>query len=63
MPPSPNSDGKTWLDPEDDVSASRGIPVFKPSMEEFSDFEAYMEKINCWGLKSGIVKVIPPPEW
>ncbi|TFK25851.1 JmjC-domain-containing protein [Coprinopsis marcescibilis] len=63
LPPSPNSDGKTWLDPEDDPAASRGIPVFKPSMEEFQDFEAYMEKVNCWGMKSGIVKVIPPKEW
>ncbi|EAU83432.2 specific transcriptional repressor [Coprinopsis cinerea okayama7 len=63
LPPSPNSDGKTWLDPDDDPTASRGIPVFKPTMEEFEDFEAYMDKINCWGLKSGIVKVIPPKEW
>ncbi|KAH6904857.1 jumonji superfamily protein [Coprinopsis sp. MPI-PUGE-AT-0042] len=63
LPPSPRSDGKTWLDPNDDASASRGIPVFKPTMEEFADFEAYMEKVNCWGMRSGIVKVIPPKEW
>ncbi|KAI0065221.1 JmjC-domain-containing protein [Artomyces pyxidatus] len=63
FPPSPNSDGKTWLDPEDDPLASRGIPVFKPTMEEFRDFEGYMTKIECWGSRSGIVKVIPPKEW
>ncbi|KAF6752727.1 specific transcriptional repressor [Ephemerocybe angulata] len=63
FPPSPKSDGKTWLDPKDDPTASRGIPVFKPTMEQFKDFEAYMEKINCWGQRSGIVKVIPPKEW
>ena len=32
-------------------------------MEQFQDFEGYMEKINCWGQRSGIVKVIPPKEW
>ncbi|GLB42769.1 putative jmjN domain containing protein [Lyophyllum shimeji] len=63
LPPSPNSDGKTWLDPEDDPLAHRGIPVFKPTMEEFQDFEGYVTKIECWGMKSGIVKVIPPKEW
>lgn len=63
FPPSPKSDGKTWLDPKDDLNASRGIPVFKPTMEQFQDFEGYMEKINCWGQRSGIVKVIPPKEW
>ncbi|KAG6833173.1 hypothetical protein H0H87_010561 [Tephrocybe sp. NHM501043] len=63
LPPSPSSDGKTWLDPEDDPQAHRGIPVFKPTMEEFEDFEEYVTKIECWGMKSGIVKIIPPKEW
>lgn len=63
LPPSPNSDARPWLDPDDDPLAHRGIPVFKPSMDEFADFEGYMTKIECWGLKSGIVKVIPPKEW
>ncbi|KAF5378159.1 hypothetical protein D9615_007617 [Tricholomella constricta] len=63
LPPSPNSDGKTWLDPEDDPLAHRGIPVFKPTMEEFQDFEGYVSKLECWGSKSGIVKIIPPKEW
>ena len=63
FPPSHNSNGRTWLDPYDDPLASRGIPVFKPSMEEFQDFEAYMNKIEAWGMRSGIVKVIPPKEW
>ena len=61
--PSPSSDGKTWLDPADDPLAQRGIPVFKPTMAEFQDFEAYMNRVECWGTRSGIVKVIPPKEW
>ncbi|RDX44633.1 hypothetical protein OH76DRAFT_1408862 [Lentinus brumalis] len=63
LPPSPNSDGRTWLDPEDDPAALRGIPVFKPTMEEFQDFEGYMTKVEPWGMRSGIVKIIPPKEW
>ena len=62
-PPSPDSDGKTWLDPDDDPLAQRGIPVFKPTMNEFQDFEEYVKQIECWGSKSGVVKVIPPKEW
>jgi len=63
LPPSPHPDDRPWLDPDDDPLAHRGIPVFKPSMREFADFEAYVTQIECWGLRSGIVKVIPPQEW
>ncbi len=63
LPLSPHSDGRTWLDPADDPLAQRGIPVFKPTMEEFQDFEGYMNKVECWGNRSGIVKVIPPKQW
>ncbi|KAH9916071.1 uncharacterized protein B0H18DRAFT_1039143 [Fomitopsis serialis] len=59
LPPSPHSDGRTWLTPEDDPWAQRGIPVFKPTVEEFQDFEAYLNRVECWGMKSGIVKIIP----
>ncbi|KAF8742797.1 jmjN domain, partial [Rhizoctonia solani] len=51
------------LDPAEDPRASRGIPVFRPTLHEFSDFERYMESIEPWGRRSGIVKVIPPKEW
>ncbi|SCU85834.1 LANO_0C05622g1_1 [Lachancea nothofagi CBS 11611] len=40
-----------------------GVPVFRPSYKEFRDFHAYMDKVNVYGKKSGIVKVIPPQEW
>ncbi|KAF8648878.1 hypothetical protein AX16_006153 [Volvariella volvacea WC 439] len=57
------SESSSILDPETDPLATRGIPVFKPTMEEFEDFEGYMSKIECWGARSGIVKVIPPEKW
>lgn len=39
------------------------IPVFKPTMDQFRSFKKFVEKIDKYGMKSGIVKVIPPPEW
>lgn len=53
----------TLYDPNDDPACTRGIPVFKPTMDEFADFEAYMTKVDVWGRRSGIVKIIPPAEW
>ncbi|KAL3233498.1 Transcriptional activator/repressor GIS1 [Nakaseomyces bracarensis] len=40
-----------------------GVPVFRPSWEEFKDFMGFMERIRPYGMESGIVKVIPPKEW
>lgn len=57
------SDKPGCLTPEEDPLASRGIPVFRPTLEEFSDFEQYMTRVEVWGRRSGIVKVIPPQEW
>lgn len=42
---------------------SNGVPVFEPTMDEFRDFYLYNKAINRYGMQSGIVKVIPPPEW
>ncbi|KAH8820432.1 hypothetical protein F5884DRAFT_849695 [Xylogone sp. PMI_703] len=58
-------------DPEDDLAdvepafwADDGhIPVFKPTPNQFKSFPRYMDKINPWGMRSGIVKIIPPNEW
>jgi [histone H3]-trimethyl-L-lysine9/36 demethylase len=38
-------------------------PVFYPTKQEFSDFEAYMEKIERESQGYGMAKVIPPPDW
>ncbi|KAH8593244.1 hypothetical protein B0O99DRAFT_516058 [Bisporella sp. PMI_857] len=58
-------------DPEEDIGviqpeeyADEGrVPVFKPTMAQFKSFTRYMEGVNPYGMKSGIVKVIPPAEW
>ncbi|KAI9807544.1 MAG: hypothetical protein M1825_005484 [Sarcosagium campestre] len=39
------------------------IPVFKPNMKQFRSFKKFVSKIDKYGMKSGIVKVIPPKEW
>lgn len=39
------------------------IPVFKPTMDQFRSFKKFVERIDKYGMKSGIVKVIPPQEW
>lgn len=39
------------------------IPVFKPTMAQFRDFSKFIAKVDKYGMKSGIVKVIPPQEW
>lgn len=40
-----------------------GIPVFQPTMDQFHDFYKFNKAINKYGMQSGIVKIIPPPEW
>jgi uncharacterized membrane-anchored protein len=32
-------------------------------MKQFEDFKKFIDKIDKYGMKSGIVKVIPPKEW
>ncbi|XDG03536.1 hypothetical protein ABKA04_003151 [Annulohypoxylon sp. FPYF3050] len=39
------------------------VPVFKPDMHQFKDFKKFMTKVDCYGMKSGIIKIIPPKEW
>ncbi|GAA5890494.1 hypothetical protein JCM6882_002939 [Rhodosporidiobolus microsporus] len=44
----------------------KGVPVFEPTMEDFEGnggFYGYVKRIEKYGLRSGIVKVIPPKEW
>ncbi|KAL5342349.1 hypothetical protein BJX70DRAFT_410445 [Aspergillus crustosus] len=39
------------------------IAVFKPTMDQFRDFQAFINRVDKYGMRSGIVKVIPPKEW
>jgi hypothetical protein len=32
-------------------------------MDQFRNFKKFIDKVDKHGMKSGIVKVIPPPEW
>ncbi len=32
-------------------------------MGQFRSFKTFISKIDKYGMKSGIVKVIPPQEW
>ncbi|GAA5822529.1 hypothetical protein JCM3770_003566 [Rhodotorula araucariae] len=44
----------------------KGVPVFEPTMEDFAGhggFYGYVKRIEKYGLRSGIVKVVPPKEW
>ncbi|KAI9831080.1 MAG: hypothetical protein M1826_003978 [Phylliscum demangeonii] len=47
----------------DHYYGSGKIPVFKPTMDQFRSFKKFIDKINKYGMKSGIIKVIPPKEW
>ncbi|KAF1990583.1 hypothetical protein K402DRAFT_417370 [Aulographum hederae CBS 113979] len=59
------------LDDEDDIGEVEPdhyyeggrIPVFKPTMDQFRSFKKFVDKIDKYGMKSGIVKIIPPQEW
>ncbi|GAB1313443.1 hypothetical protein MFIFM68171_03653 [Madurella fahalii] len=39
------------------------VPVFRPTMKQFRDFKIFMEKVDKYGMQSGIIKIIPPKEW
>ncbi|KAL6864450.1 hypothetical protein J3F83DRAFT_761814 [Trichoderma novae-zelandiae] len=43
--------------------SSGNVPVFRPTMDQFRDFNRFMTKVDSYGMKSGIIKVIPPAEW
>lgn len=40
-----------------------GVPVFRPKFEQFQDFYSFVRSINEYGMRSGIVKIVPPQEW
>ncbi|OAX78582.1 hypothetical protein ACJ72_07109 [Emergomyces africanus] len=32
-------------------------------MDQFRDFAAFVQKVDSYGMKSGVIKIIPPKEW
>ncbi|KAG6040591.1 hypothetical protein E4U41_007784 [Claviceps citrina] len=42
---------------------SGAVPIFRPTWNQFKDFKRFMKKVDCYGMKSGIIKIIPPSEW
>ncbi|CAG8534367.1 1929_t:CDS:10, partial [Dentiscutata heterogama] len=40
-----------------------GIPVFRPTWDQFKDFRAFVAAVKHYGYDSGIIKIIPPEEW
>ncbi|KAK3361055.1 hypothetical protein B0T24DRAFT_671693 [Lasiosphaeria ovina] len=71
--PEPEPEAQAELEPtvpaEEDIGEilpdhfSGTVPVFRPTMKQFEDFKRFMEKVDHYGMKSGIVKIIPPQEW
>ncbi|OAA41317.1 Transcription factor jumonji/aspartyl beta-hydroxylase [Metarhizium rileyi] len=42
---------------------SGAVPIFRPTCHQFKDFQKFMKKVDRYGMKSGIIKIIPPKEW
>ncbi|RFU77089.1 hypothetical protein TARUN_5134 [Trichoderma arundinaceum] len=63
LPPDLGAEEDDIGEPLPDHWSSGNVPVFKPTMKQFRDFKRYMEKIDHYGMKSGIVKISPPDEW
>ncbi|KAJ3217873.1 Lysine-specific demethylase 4B [Dinochytrium kinnereticum] len=40
-----------------------GVPVFRPTYDEFKDFNTFMNAVEPYGRVAGIIKVVPPKEW
>ncbi|KAI9348289.1 JmjC domain, hydroxylase-domain-containing protein [Zopfochytrium polystomum] len=55
--------GPEYVVPEYQFGESSSVPIFRPTMEQFRNFNAFITAIEPYGRKAGLVKVIPPVEW
>jgi hypothetical protein len=46
-----------------DYFTDGGVPIFRPTMDQFRDFKQFVTRIEPYGQMAGIVKIIPPQEW
>lgn len=44
-------------------SWSNGTNNCSQTMDQFRNFKRFIDKVDKYGMKSGIVKVVPPKEW
>lgn len=46
------------------AKAALEVPVFRPTMEEFRDFAAYVTQLEARGAHEiGMARIVPPAEW
>ncbi|CAJ0836509.1 5320_t:CDS:1, partial [Entrophospora sp. SA101] len=50
------------IQPDHFYDGKGGVPVFKPTFEQFKDFGAFVASVRKYGTEYGIIKVIPPSE-
>lgn len=43
--------------------SSCSCPVFRPSLEEFRDFQGFLDKVEDEAYEYGILKIVPPEGW
>lgn len=39
------------------------LTICVQTMDQFRNFKRFIDKVDKYGMKSGIVKVVPPTEW
>lgn len=52
------------MEVDDEKQELTGVPVFRPTMAEFTDFPKYIDYMESHGAhKIGLARIVPPKEW